>query len=749
MKIRQEDNLILTNGNNEKKFTIQASAKAFQILSSALYSRKVEAIIRELSCNAFDSHMMAGYPERPFTVHLPNEWAPEFYVEDFGIGLSADDVENIYTSYFTSTKTESNDVIGGLGLGSKTPFSYTDSFNIRTRKGGIECHYNAYINMAGEPSVSLLSSTPTTEPNGVRVTVPVKVSDFDQFAQDANVVYKWFPVLPQIVGRELTISNTNAVRLAQEGSFWAEYGKGSYNKNIIYAVMGNVCYHVPNVAETFSSHFSVGEQTFFKNNSLYVKFDIGDLDVAASRETISFDEETEKVFIKRVQDVIRLFSQETQDKLDGEITNVVDAIQLVQNTVGIWAHDMFTYNGETIQKWGSRSFVEWMFKHEDDEGNSWFENYNFARNNRGQVKRNSLDYTSYHTFTRLSTKKIIVLMGDDKGYQRVARQLADYGVYGVYFTIKQLPQSMMDELVGLFGENIKFLKAADVVEDDRLKRKAERDAAKALQGPTERKVASNRITKEELRCRLFHVKDPTYGYPRFNVDAVITADDMLLHKYAIVADWYSEGEITTSVMDDNGKEITVTVATNSEAGMYNICRALGLDALIIVKKETLNKAQRLFGDNVTEVTAFDEDFLSAAATLGSLSYWDECTVEGLLQSALSSSGGYVYDLTIKEAEKYIQDNPDCELVKFTESAKSLSSVTNWDTLPHNIKRTYSAYKPRVVDIKASINAITEAIRNRYPMLFEPNDIYNVRRYIQLVDSVESAKEVVVPVVEEE
>lgn len=742
MKIRTEENLLLTNGNNEKKFTIQASAKAFQILSSALYSRKVEAIIRELSCNAFDSHMMAGYPERPFTVHLPNEWSSEFYVEDFGIGLSAADVENIYTSYFTSTKTESNDVIGGLGLGSKTPFSYTDSFNIRTRKDGIECHYNAYINLAGEPSVSLLTSTATTEPNGVRVTVPVKLDDYDQFAQDANKVYQWFPVLPEIVGRDLKVDNKNAIRLAEDGSFWATYGQGSYNKNIIYAVMGNVCYHVPNVAETFAAHFTKGEQTFFKNNSLYVKFEIGDLDVAASRETISFDEETEKVFIKRVQDVIRLFSQETQDKLDGEITTVIDAIKLVQNTVGLWAHDMFSYKGKTIEQWGKTSFMSTILDLDDEvDGVDYFEDFYFGRNNRGYVKRHSTDYPSYHTFTKLAGKKILVLMGDDKGYQRIARQLAqDYTVYGLFFTKKVIHVSMKDALIGTFGEYIEFIVAADVLEADRLKRKAERDAEKALMGPTERKQATNRISKEELRCRFFLVKDSA-GYPSFS-EKVITADDLTFLKYVIIADWYSEGEIKTSVMDENGKEIAVTVATNSEQTMYNICRALGLDALVIVKKETHNKALKLFGDNVTEVTEFDEGFLMDAATYHSLSFWNsECTIENLLASAVCADESEVYNLMVRESLKYVAENPDCELVEFVERAKSLATTTNWNSLPHNIRRTINAgfY---VAAIKQSISAITDAVESRYPMLFHPDDCYAVQEYIRLVDNAESAKEVV-------
>ena len=115
--------VVLSNVGTTGEFKIRNSAKAFKILSDGLYSNKIKAVIRELSCNAVDSHVAANKADTPFEVHLPTVLEPWFSVRDFGLGLDGDQVENIYTTYFESTKTESNDFIGALGLGSKSPFS--------------------------------------------------------------------------------------------------------------------------------------------------------------------------------------------------------------------------------------------------------------------------------------------------------------------------------------------------------------------------------------------------------------------------------------------------------------------------------------------------------------------------------------------------------------------------------------------------------------------------------------------------
>ena len=151
MKINTNSNEVLTNTDASKSFKINASGHAFKILSSGVYEHKIKAVVRELGCNAYDSHVEAGKEDVPFLVHVPNTLEPWYATTDFGVGLSEQQVMNLYTTYFESTKQESNDLIGGLGIGSKSPFAYTDQFTVVSTYDGVCSTFSAYIGTNGFP----------------------------------------------------------------------------------------------------------------------------------------------------------------------------------------------------------------------------------------------------------------------------------------------------------------------------------------------------------------------------------------------------------------------------------------------------------------------------------------------------------------------------------------------------------------------------------------------------------------------
>ena len=279
-----QNEAIMSNVGEIGEFRIRNSAKAFNILSSGLYANKIRAIIRELSCNAVDSHIAAGKTDTPFDVHLPNQLEPWFAIRDYGTGLTHDQVTNIYTTYFESTKTSSNEFIGALGLGSKSPFSYTDNFTVTAIKDGVKGIYSAFINDQGVPSIAKMASEETTEPAGVEVKFSVNDRyDFSKFRDEARVVYTYFKLRPVVTGdsgfafRDVTYETENII----PGVHSYKDARGSV------AIMGNIAYpiQVPQGSD-------LGGMNHLLNCGLEMHFGIGELDFQASREGLSYIPQT-------------------------------------------------------------------------------------------------------------------------------------------------------------------------------------------------------------------------------------------------------------------------------------------------------------------------------------------------------------------------------------------------------------------------------------------------------------------------
>jgi len=283
-----QDQAVLSNVGQIGEFRIRNSAKAFNILSSGLYANKIRAIIRELSCNAVDSHIAAGRSGTPFDVHLPNQLEPWFAVRDYGTGLSHDQVNNIYTTYFESTKTDSNDYIGALGLGSKSPFSYTDNFTVTAIRDGRKGIYTAFINDQGIPSIALMAEEQSDEPSGVEVKFSVNdYYDYRKFVDEARYVYTYFALRPVISGVErfdfLTLDYD-----ARDIVPGVHQIKGSMYGRRSMAVMGNIAYPI----DVPQAEQNLGPLAKLLSCGLELHFGIGELDFQASREGLSYIPQT-------------------------------------------------------------------------------------------------------------------------------------------------------------------------------------------------------------------------------------------------------------------------------------------------------------------------------------------------------------------------------------------------------------------------------------------------------------------------
>lgn len=360
MKTNLNNQVVERNGlAADGVFRIAFNAKMAKILSDGLYSDKVSAVIRELSCNAMDSHIESGKPNLPIEIHLPNQFEPFFHVRDFGIGLNHDQVIEIYTVYGASTKTESNDFTGCLGLGSKSPFSYVDAFDITTIKDGVENQYSMYKSEDGMPSCALLGTKPTKEPNGVTVKMPVKQEDIRRFAERASIIFQWFDVKPKVIG--VSDFKVNTFEVKYFGNGWkirdAQRDRySSYNNDRPVVVMGRVAY--PLNASSFTK--ITPSQRAALDMPVILYLDIGEMEVAASREAIGYDVRTQKNILAKVDSLISELGATFEKMMIGAKTEwqARQVFGEIFGNEGGFRYELSNLFGKQGLKWKGKSITE-------------------------------------------------------------------------------------------------------------------------------------------------------------------------------------------------------------------------------------------------------------------------------------------------------------------------------------------------------------------------------------------------------
>ncbi len=274
-----------------RSLTISANAQAFRLLSDTLYSDKISSILRELGSNAVDSHQAADRPDLPFEVKLPNSLDTRFYLRDWGIGLDEQEVYDVYLSYFASSKQGSNEFIGGFGLGSKSPFAYTDTFSLIAVKNGVKRTFLVYLDESG-PKVSKVDETAADPawPSGVEVSFAVKPADFAAFSEKAENTYKWFAVPPVVKGATLDLTPLKGKRYSVATLLSAPIASGMLHVR----VGGCVYVFTPKNLDldVISLNHAIGYPSGTNTEILYrllLEAPIGSVALTGSREQLSFD----------------------------------------------------------------------------------------------------------------------------------------------------------------------------------------------------------------------------------------------------------------------------------------------------------------------------------------------------------------------------------------------------------------------------------------------------------------------------
>ena len=291
-------------------------AKVFKILRSNLYSNKILAVIREYSTNGYDANVDNGCGTTPLQITIPTVFEPTFKIRDNGKGLSEHDIFHIYSSYGASTKENTNDQVGTLGMGSKSGFAYANSFTITSYHGGTKSVYEAYIDETEVGAISKMHEEPSDEPTGVEITIAVLSKDIYEFQRTAKEFFRWFSPMPEFKGHQLAEiiqESKNGLTAIIDNDKFTMYNNSSFyynnsNENL-YVKMGNICYPVLNKQNLDCSWFN-------RQHFIVLNVPIGDVSFTASRESLEMTPMTLETIQKSLEELKKEIISTYQDAID-------------------------------------------------------------------------------------------------------------------------------------------------------------------------------------------------------------------------------------------------------------------------------------------------------------------------------------------------------------------------------------------------------------------------------------------------
>jgi hypothetical protein len=348
------------------KMTIDAnSVDHLMINLTSLYSDPITAVVREYSSNAIDSHTKAGVSQ-PIEITMPTENEPNFIVRDFGVGLSKDEIANVYSRYGLSTKNGNNDEIGGFGLGCKSALAITDRFDIVSVKDGYET--TAYIqkNNKGVGVVHFVSNTPTTSPNSTTITIPVEAKRISGFREATKVFDTWkvgsvlidgesnkavqyqedyLPISP--AGETIGWIKLNKVSEFRSGG-WG-YGFGLWS-NIRFIIGGNAYtlektnFGFQNDPKSITAPLQSESKVIkavaalVSNNPAIINLPIGSVDLTPSREAIMITEKSVATLVSSLNDFLEAVRSEAKAYI--QTLDISDAVSTYANNFALFADEI-------------------------------------------------------------------------------------------------------------------------------------------------------------------------------------------------------------------------------------------------------------------------------------------------------------------------------------------------------------------------------------------------------------------------
>lgn len=349
-EVRMEGNLVAIQ---DVKVTLDEQASPhLMAMFTDLYTDRRWAVVREYLANALDSHRAAKQTQ-PVEVFTPSPLGESvFSVRDYGVGLNKQDIIEVISKYGASTKRETDDQAGCLGLGCKSALTYSPQFTYIGIKNGIKTVVITQRDDTDGVVMKVMSETETDEPNGVEVQVPVKPEDSNYFEQKAREMMGYWPKGSAVLNgkpveqtpREFEL--TPDIYLRKTGAKDGYYRQRYNYADAMIIVMGNVPYPIDAKIVTYVME---GKRwTIPMDMQLIAHIDMGQVHFQPSREGLR-DTKLTKDTIKMVLDTYETHvAREMQAQMDTCTTHheaIAKYHELINQFRGF---PLPTYKGEKV-----------------------------------------------------------------------------------------------------------------------------------------------------------------------------------------------------------------------------------------------------------------------------------------------------------------------------------------------------------------------------------------------------------------
>lgn len=289
------------------------------LLSSNLYSDPEQSFIREIVSNAWDSHVEAGTTDIPVIIRFKyntNNW--EVTIRDFGTGLSPERFQEVYCNIGSSTKRESNEFIGGFGIGKYSSLACTNTVYITSYYEGTAFLY-VMVKSGNTITTNLVMKKPTEEKNGVEVTIK-NISNIEPYRKALRYIV-FFPNV-YVDGIDNKINNTKLKRFNN----FAVASEPIDTK----ILLGNVLYPCNDKL------LSIESKDFLRNiesSGIVIKFNVGEISITPNRESIIYSSDT----ISKMEDRIRAAEAELNtminNKFNKDYDNLYEYYKAISNKI--------------------------------------------------------------------------------------------------------------------------------------------------------------------------------------------------------------------------------------------------------------------------------------------------------------------------------------------------------------------------------------------------------------------------------